>query len=236
MKTVFYEKWKNNRIQKIVDLFGENWFPGKKILDLGCAHGDFGKHFLHLGSNVLFADINEDYLKQIIKDLDAENYDARTVKFDQNLEYNIKEKFDLVLHLSVLYHIENWKQDLKCALSHTNTMILETKVNPFPLNHLQNKTIFTSPQSSYSNNNQNIKLLVNQETIEEELKKLGCKFFRLDHTSLNTNWSWDTNDILLRHLYDWDYEYSIAEVSKKNRLNCNARTETHFRRMYLVLK
>ena len=39
-----------------------------------------------------------------------------------------KKKFDLILHLGTLYHVENWRNDLKCALRHGDLMILETMV------------------------------------------------------------------------------------------------------------
>jgi 2-polyprenyl-3-methyl-5-hydroxy-6-metoxy-1,4-benzoquinol methylase len=45
---------------------------------------------------------------------------------NQNQPYDLKQQFDLVLHLAVLCHIENWKQDLESALKHTNLMFLES--------------------------------------------------------------------------------------------------------------
>ncbi len=238
MKTIFYENWTNNRIQKITSIFGESWFANKKILELGCAHGDIGKHFLKLGADVTFSDANEEFLAGIVSDLEPYNFRATTIKLDQNKKYDLQQSYDLVLHLSVLYHIENWKQDLKCAMKHSNILILETHVNPFPLNHPKNK-IISHYNSLYTGRSEIKKFsYFNQESIENEIVKLGGRFLRLDSSDLNATWSWDSSNRLLRHIYDWDYDLSIHEREsdeRYNRISAPNSRETHFRRMYLIL-
>ena len=48
-----YDKWRLVRINKVLELFGVDYFKGKKILELGAGHGDMGAFFCELGANVL---------------------------------------------------------------------------------------------------------------------------------------------------------------------------------------
>ena len=213
MKHLFYEEFKNKRVKKIENIFGRDWFCGKSILELGAAHGDVGLHFLKLGAEVIFTDIREEYLQSIkdkVKDL---NYTAYTLQIDQNKRYDLGHKFDLVIHMAVLYYLENWKQDLECAMKHTDCMILDTHLN-------KEGIAFT------------------QDDVEGHLKDLGCKFIRLDTSDLNTDWSWLTNGQMIKHKYDWTYESLEYQKPNSNFLNSQLPPKygVWFRRFWMVLK
>ena len=213
MKHLFYEEWKNKRVKKIESIFGRDWFCGKSILELGAAHGDVGLHFLKLGAEVIFTDIREEYLQSIknkVKDL---HYTAYTLRIDQNERYDLGHKFDLVIHMAVLYCLENWRQDLECAMKHTDCMILDTAFN-------KGGTAFT------------------QEDVEGHLKDLGCKFIRLDTSDLNTDWSWLTNGQMIKHKYDWTHESLEYQKPNSNFLNSQLppKHDVWLRRFWIVLK
>ena len=65
----FFTEHKNNRVQKIISIYGSDWFKGKSILELGACHGDIGIEFIKLGAEVTFCDIREENLNEIINSL-----------------------------------------------------------------------------------------------------------------------------------------------------------------------
>lgn len=220
MNLVLYDNWFKKRLNKIQSIFGVDWFSNKKILELGCCDGLFGIELLKLGSQVVFADIDRDKLDNISNTIRYKSYNPSVIAIDQNKDYDLSQKFDLVLHLGVLYHLDNWRNDLQCALRHTDTMILETI------------TVFEPDSASYA-----VPLdPMTDIEIETELRKLGCKFFRFDSAELNTQWSWFRTNVMVRHLYDWTEEkYKKGFYTVENPIS-GIQYNNHFRRMWLVLK
>lgn len=217
MENDFYCEWSRNRIEKIKNIFGLSWFSRKTILELGACQGDIGLQFLNLGSDVVFSDFNTENLEEISK---KTNIPVKICEIDQNYDYDIERKFDLVLHLGLLCHIKNWKNDLKCALNHSNVMVLETLVNP--------------------NNNQNSEdILFTENMIEEHLSDLNCKFIRFDNSELNADWRWSWDNIMIRHEYDWnskDYENFDDFYETCIHYENDIKYIKHLRRMWLVIK
>lgn len=220
----FYENFVNKRVDKIINIFGKDWFANKSILELGACQGDVGIHFMKLGADVLFSDVREENLKAIF---DKINFKPDTKIINQNLEYDLKCKFDLVLHMGVLYHIENWKKDLKSALNHSQLMILESKVNPVP----NSRDSFYDAEDFKYDGYQCRQPIFTQESVENTLSNLGCRFIRFDNSELNCNWGWVDKNQKIRHVYDWNYDnyQSIKREDGPNRT-------TWFKRFWLVLK
>lgn len=121
-----YEIWRIRRITAIVDYYGENWFRGKKVLELGCGYGDIGHVFITLGAEVIFTEGRTD------------NYDIVRKRFPNNRVYQMncenewpfpeEEYFDLIIHMGLLYHLDNFEFSLKKCIEHTDNLILETEV------------------------------------------------------------------------------------------------------------
>ena len=220
-----YKDWTEKRVNKIKNIFGKDWFHHKKILELGACHGDVGMEFLKLGADVLFTDARESNLKLLYNNLKEINFNPKIKILDQNKNYNLKEKYDLILHLGVLYHIKNWKKDLENCLKHTNKLILESLVCPI-------KSTKSTTENSYIyryNSIDGIESIFTQEDVEKYLSKLGCKFIRLDTADLNTNWSWMNEEKRVRKIYDWSYESIKSYIY-------DPKDSTQFRRMWIVLK
>lgn len=120
-----YEYWRAKRIVAIVEHYGENFFKGKKILELGCGYGDIGKVLISIGAEVIFCEGREEHIN-ILKRRFPNN---RIYKINLESEWFFdNEKFDLILHLGVLYHLDNFEYSLeKCFLSSDN-IVLETEV------------------------------------------------------------------------------------------------------------
>ena len=220
MKHLFFEEWKNKRVKKIIDIFGKNWFKNKTILELGAAHGDVGIEFLKLGADVTFSDVRIEHLESIAEKLKQYNYTPKLALIDQNNEYDFGQKFDLVIHMGVLYHVHDWKNDLKHALSHSDIVILESALREHDVkSYLVDETILSEYDAStkkYSG--------FTQESVELELKKYDCKFLRIDDPELNCQ-GYFTNHMIY-HKYDWK---SISQLDE------NA-DRTFYRRMWLILK
>jgi 16S rRNA G966 N2-methylase RsmD len=221
-----YQEWVDIRVKKIINIFGYDWFHHKKVLELGACYGDIGTELLKIGADVLFADAREEHLNTINNSLTGLNFTPRTKVINQNDRYDLGETFNLVLHLGVLYHVANWKSDLECALKHTNTMVLETIVS----------LVEGSQDSTHINNNtyqydsiDGKEPLFTQESVEQHLTNLGCKFLRFDNSELNTSWSWLYNNRRVRKVYDWNYANASSYIYDPN-------DSTQFRRMWLVLK
>ena len=114
MKRVFYDEWKNKRVNKIENIFGRDWFCGKSVLELGAAHGDIGLHFLKLGADVLFADVRIEHLRTINQKLFELNHSPKTIVLDQNKRYDLDRKFDLILHLHNQFGIKEIQCSILC--------------------------------------------------------------------------------------------------------------------------
>jgi hypothetical protein len=225
MNHIFYENWYKKRVKKIIDIFGEDWFPAKKVLELGACHGEIGTELLKLGAEVSFTDVRPEHLQVIQERFKNLNYNPMVGMVNQNFDYSFDRHFDLVLHFGTLSHVENWKNDLFTAMKHTNCMLLDTVVNPTE----GAEDSFRDGTQDYTYDGFQCKEpLFTQESVEITLADLGCKFLRLDTNSLNADWSWVRNGELIRHVYDWDY--SNFETYRRGN------HQVHFRRFWIVLK
>jgi SAM-dependent methyltransferase len=121
-----YEYWRIKRICAIVQHYGEDWFQDKTVLELGAGHGDIGRVIASMGATVVFAEGR------------GEHCDYLRYKFPKNEVYQVNlenewpfaegRKFDLILHLGLLYHLDNFAFSLaKCAET-TDNFVLETEV------------------------------------------------------------------------------------------------------------
>jgi hypothetical protein len=235
MKMMMYQDWTRKRINKIINIFGENWFLGKRILELGSCHGDIGIHFYNLGSVVDFSDVREQYLIEIKEKFKQYNITPNTILLNQESKYDLNINYDLVLHLSVLYNLENWKQDLECALNHSKMMILETVVHPVPYQYELISESWDAKTAHYSGVSAK-KICPSEKSIEKHLTSLGCKFLKFKDSCLNSHgWSIEKNYIY----HDYNWEYSNLELLKKHYFESTkniANPLIHHRRMWLVIR
>lgn len=229
MKQLSYEQWFKKRTERIIKIFGSDWFALKNILELGACHGDIGVELVKLGSNVLFSDARQENLNEIYSKLP---FKPKTLLLNQNFSYYLNKKFDLVLHLGLLYHIENWKNDLRCAMDHSNLMILETSVNP-----IRGSDDYFDGMSNYAYEGVNcLHPVFTQESVEQELTDIGCKFFRFDTSELDCDWAWLNSESMIRHVYSWNYDNYKNYLLEDYRGTNVGKHRVHFRRMWLVIK
>ena len=232
MKFLYYTDWYKKRLEKIINIFGSDWFAGKKILELGACHGDIGIELIKLGAKVTFADYRQEHLDSISEKLkDYAFLNCEFIQLDQETKWNLNSKYDLVLHLGVLYHLKNWKQDLECAMQHSNTMILESLVhnNIFP-DTIKKVNVDPFTEKYHGKNPKELSFFC-QESVEATLNKIDCRHIRFENENLNSNICWERDSILVKHMYNWDYNNNFSNLHKNE-----FKVLVHHRRFWLVVK
>jgi SAM-dependent methyltransferase len=122
-----YQDWRIKRINKILELYGIEYFENKKLLELGSGHGDIGAFFAELGANVLCLDgrmQNVNYAK--LKHRKVANF--RYMHFNLEQDFSEFGKFDLIINFGLLYHLKNVDEHLKCCFRISDDMVFETVV------------------------------------------------------------------------------------------------------------
>jgi hypothetical protein len=120
-----YENWSKVRIQKIEKIFGPEFFKNKKLLEVACGFGDIGKYFkTKYECSVTFTEGRTDNINFI----EQNNPDSRVLLVNHEEPWSFEDKFDVIIHFGLSYHLDNWKNDLRCALDRTDLLIFETEV------------------------------------------------------------------------------------------------------------
>jgi len=180
-----YTDWRIKRFDKIISIFGEEFFKDKTMLELGAGFGENGKMFEELGAKVTYAEARKEHLDVLLE----RNSQTETILLDQDRSWNLNRKFDIIIHWGVLYHLNNWKQDLTCALSHSNLIFLESEVCRSNNPNLEIKQY----ECGYDQAINNIGSRPSAIMIENYLTSLGCKIDRYDDAELNSSF----------HTYNW---------------------------------
>ena len=184
-----YEYWRAKRIVAIVEYYGEKWFEGKKILELGSGYGDIGYVFHTLNADVTFAEGRRDNCNYIrnrypwakVYEMNCEN----EWPFPKDVHY------DLILHMGLLYHLDNIWFCLDKCFECADNIVLETEVSD-------------SNDENYclkidENANGWDQSLIGRGTrpspnfIEKHISERGWKFDRVDDSRCNAHF----------HIYDW---------------------------------
>jgi len=220
MKYLMYENWTKNRIDAITKRFGVNWLNRSNVLEMGACHGDIGIELMKLGANVTFADARMEHMEEIPNKI---GFQPEMICIDNNSDYKLNKKFHIILHMSLLCHIEKWKEDLSRVVQFGDWVILETVVNP---NNDQEDMLLPSDEHEYSDFNSN-RAYVTEKSIEKELMKLNCSFSKLEVE--NTNFGWVNRNTMVRHLYMW---HDAREPIKQEENGITL--ITHYRRMWAI--
>lgn len=96
-----WEVREKNIINAIIDYYGEKYFIGKSIVDIGCGHGAIGMALARLGADVLFSDVRIDHLDFIRR----RGY--KTYRGNIEAGWPFMTTFDIVLCIGILYHTNN---------------------------------------------------------------------------------------------------------------------------------
>ena len=120
---VHYVEWRERRLDAIRAHYGDQFFVGKSLLELGCGYADLGAAFSDLGARVTGCDAREEHL-----DVASRRWPHLTfVHADLNHEWPFG-RFDVILHFGLLYHLEPTHQSLRASCQSTNHLVLEAEV------------------------------------------------------------------------------------------------------------
>jgi SAM-dependent methyltransferase len=122
-----YRDWRRRRVGAIVERYGAEFFRGASVLELGCGYGDIGIMLSVVGADVTFAEGRSEHVEEMrarYPSLPA----ARFVVYDAEGAWPFLERFDLVLNLGLLYHLDGWERCLIDSLRAADHVVVETEV------------------------------------------------------------------------------------------------------------
>lgn len=192
-----YLEWNQKRIKGIIDFYSHKFFFYKKICDLGCGYGDISASLLRLGADVTAIDARQEHLKIINKKYP----EIKTIKADLDKGLpNLNKKFDLILDLDLICHINNYESHLRQVCSMTTHLILETAV-------CDSEDEFKCVSIAENKNNYDAAFNGNGSrpsvaAIERVLRECGMDYRRMDNSKFNSG----------TYKYDWQ---------AKNNGDCN---------------
>ena len=186
-----YIDWRAKRISKILEIFNKDFFNHKTILELGFGFGDIGKEFISLGADVTFAEGRADHCK-ILKERFS---NSKIINLNQNETWELENRFDIVIHWGVLYHICDWKRDLASTLRHSDLIFLESEVSDSddPNFDLKVKENDGYEKGGYDQALDGIGSRPSADNIELFIKELGFSVERFDDENINSSF----------HQYNW---------------------------------
>ena len=119
-----------------------------------------------------------------------------TICLDQNYPWDLNRRFDIVIHWGVLYHLDNWRQDLESTAKHTNLIFLESEVcdseDPEFEIKIEQVDGYDQDLGKYSTR-------MSSAAVEEKLIDLEFLYNRFDNKELNAEF----------HCYDWVCESQV---------------------------
>ena len=122
-----YDDWRVARINKILELYGADFFTDARVLELGAGHGDIGAFFADLGAEVVCLDGRVQNVNLArLKHRDVPGIEFRLQ--DLETDFTGAGRFDLVIDMGLLYHVPNVEEHLGWAFSMSDEIILETSV------------------------------------------------------------------------------------------------------------
>lgn len=181
-----YIELRKNRVNAILKHYGDGWFKGKKVLELGCGYGDIGNMFYLLGADVTITDARKEHIL-----VAHERYpEMKKVICNLNNEWPFKEKFDFIINTGLLYHLNEITFFLKNCFSNCNHMFLESIVADSD----DPEFIFFSDEKGEDQSFNEVGSSPSQAMVEWLIKENGFNFTRCFEKSLNYQ----------MHLFDWE--------------------------------
>lgn len=122
-----YLDWRARRIEKLLEIYGTEYFKGRRVLELGCGHGDIGAFFADLGAEVLCVDgrvRNINYAKLRHRAVPRLSF----VQMDLEQDFAALGRFDLLINFGLIYHLREVDAHLACCFGMADEIVLETVV------------------------------------------------------------------------------------------------------------
>ena len=195
-----YRTWRPTRIRKIENLFPPETFKNKTILEVGCGYGDIGKYFIEkYNSIVTFTEGREEHISYIKEN----NPDSIVILQNHDTNWNLNKKFDVLIHFGLLYHLNNWQNDLICSMNHSDLILLESEIADS--NDVDGHFV-VSEGIGYDQSLTTIAVRPSASNVERVIRENGFEFIRYDDSDLNDGY----------HVYDWKVT-GAADATGKGR-------------------
>lgn len=118
-----YVDWRNRRVAAIIDYYGEDWFQGKRILEVGCGHAEIGHRFSLLGAYVTVSDARKEHLR-----VATEKYPhLQCILADSDLDWIFEDHYDLIIHMGLLSHLRDPEHSIFLSTQHCDFLVLESE-------------------------------------------------------------------------------------------------------------
>lgn len=182
-----YLSWRKARIQKLVSILGKGWFKGKTVLEMACGYGHIGREIQAFGATVSFADGDPEHVK-MAAELNADIPGSEFIVIDQDKPWHFPKRFDLLIYWGILYHLNDWRADLKRAIRHGDIIALETEV--MDSENIQELKV---DENWYDGAKNGIGTRPSAAAVEDFIRKNGFEFTRYDDQDLDAEY----------HCYSW---------------------------------
>lgn len=180
-----YINWIKSRMSAIKKYINVERLKNKTLLELGCGHGHNGNEFYNLGCKVTASDAVVEHIQKG-KKLYPYN-DFKIIDCDKNI---IPEKYDIILHWGLLYHLKEIENHLKDVCEKCDVILLETEVSDSD----DDKFYITTKEKGYDQAYNNIGIRPSEKYVEKVLSNNGFKFFMIKDSVVNSTF----------HNYDWE--------------------------------
>lgn len=122
-----YREWTMRRINKILYIYGVEWFKNKKILVLGDGIGYVGSFFAEIGSKVLSLEGRRDNVNFAkLKYRQLKNFSIQ--EFDLENDFTHFGKFDLIINMGLIEVMPDSSNLLSSCIKMSNKVLIETLI------------------------------------------------------------------------------------------------------------
>lgn len=179
-----YIEWRQQRIAAIRQHYGDSFFAGKSLLELGCGYGDIGAVFAGLGAQVTCCDARLEHLDIVAKRWPH----LGTVQADLNHEWPF-DHYDVIFHLGVLYHLEPTHESLRRSCRSATHLVVESEV----CDSTSPELVINTPENGYDQAVDGAGCRPSAARIERVFADEGMVFERVTDARCNSG----------IHTYDW---------------------------------
>ena len=180
-----YDDWTKSRITAIKKYINVEILKNKTLLELGGGHGHNGNEFYNLGCKVTSSDARDEHIKNGKKEYP--HIDFKIIDGDKN---KIDEKYDIILHWGLLYHLKEIEDHFKNICEKCDLIFLETEVSDSD----DDSFYITTKEKGYDQAYNNIGIRPSEKYVEKVLNNNGFKCFMIKDSVVNSS----------SHKYDWE--------------------------------
>lgn len=185
----YYTDWSTARLKGLKKYISPEYFKSKTLLEVGCGYADIGNEFHKLGAKVTSSDGRKEYL-----DIVKKKYPHITTLLIDNEKDSIKDKYNIIVHWSLLCHLEEINTHLANISQKCDILLLETEVSDSNDKHFYISTYENGSDQALHKKG----IRPSQNYIETILELNGFKFTLIKDPVLNSGC----------HRYDWEISNS----------------------------